>query len=198
MKSKKRAPSKQVATKKYVRSVVNREIETKHDNTEINATATLSTPLWYDLTSFSQGVTGLTRVGDRIRPIKLRINHTAVASTSTNRMRVVIFQWHPNTANHTPSLSTFIDANAGYEIQGPLHPDYRQQFTLLKDVYWTFDNVTGPGIRSMILNIRPKKTIEFNPAANTGTNHVYMLVMGDNNTYPQSFTTSVQFMFKDA
>jgi len=194
MKSKK--SKKVVATKSYVRRALRKNLEVKYRSLEYSSTAD-TTGTFIDISVVSPGTAVDNRIGDRYKPVSMKFNFATQLADLTNRMRMIIFQWHPNDNIDIPQVSELLITTAGYETQAPINPNFKSQFTILRDQIITLD--AAHVLRDYKFIVRPRRHVEFNNASNTGRNHIYLFLISDSAvaTHP-SYTVTILNSFTDA
>jgi len=190
--------SSKLATKKYVKSQLSKEIELKWSHFERNDSVS-DIGILVDYTQLTQGVDINQRIGNKIQPKSFKVDIAFVPGDATNRIRMIAFQWHPNDATDTPSISELIlHSTVGYITQGPLYPVYRSQYTLLKDKMITFSANT-PTLIHKRFTLKPKKMCTYNYGTTTGTNHIYIAFVSDSAAIPHpQYTLTGMLKYTDA
>ena len=196
-KSKKSGKRSAIATKKYVKRMFKKNIEAKWGWLEYNNTID-DTGYIGDLTVIAPGTGVNARIGDAISPVSIKLDICALKADDTNRLRFILFQWHPNDAADVPQLAEILLYTNGYQTQAPLDPDRRTQYTVYKDFLMVF-GTGSPYLKHKRIKIRPKQKITYNGTGNTGRNHVYLLIVSDSGvtTHP-SVTYTSMFSYTDA
>lgn len=193
----KRSKKTALATKKYVKYMFNKELEHKWFGAEYNANIA-DTGTFVDFSAVTQGVGSVQRIGDKINPTTIKFDISFLAQDLTNRFRLIIFQWHPNDNADAPQIQEIISYTAGYQTQAPLNPDFREQYTLLKDDFLHFE--TNSLLQHRRYIFRPKRVIDYNAAGSTnGRNHIYVFMVSDSAVVPHvGVTITSMLMFTDA
>lgn len=145
-------------------------------------------PWVLDLTEVTQGSTDTTRVGNEITfeylGIRALLRYNPSASVESFNARVLVFQWYPDTAVDTPTNVSIL-ASTNY-IQGYFNRENSGQYKVLFDQRMVMQNDSAsPNAEHLIDIAIPKstkglrKTLHFNDANTTGTNHIFMTVLCD-------------------
>lgn len=135
------------------------------------------------LTDLPQGDTDITRDGDQVEAYTVDLRYYAFTQDATNLVRVILFQWVPNTAIATPTLADIL-LNAGtYDALAPYETDNHQMWKILYDRTHSMAQ-TGAASANVTKLIRKKikvsrKKVQFEGGTTDGTNKVYMLVISD-------------------
>lgn len=197
---------KQVATKEYVVNKLKREIEHKYlDINEVPVNIVLGTGFMERLTSISQGQTDITRVGDKATLTSLNLKYQITGGDATNLLRVIVYQWHPNSTLAAPTAANvmqYFNIGDNREVLSPYTHDYKGQFTILFDrlhsttLVGSNQAISWQGYVSLR---RARKQLEFTAGGQEAANHIYLLVLGDSTavTHP-TFTYLARVMFTDA
>lgn len=151
---------------------------------EANTTGTLTL-----LTTIPQGDGEGERLRDMLTYKSYRVNIFAVGETSNgntiyNSVRAILFKWKPDTAVDTPSVTDILETS---HVMSPLvgNVDDRKKFSVLKDKLFTLDSRTGdqgPMSKLLLWTGKLSGKLRFNQAATTGSNHLYLLTLGNNPT----------------
>lgn len=175
--------------KKLAVAAVKPMLECKHHDTihTINVTnATFAN----DICDPVQAITDTGRIGDRITLKSVQIS-LRLAYTIPAMMRVMLVQWHDNTADNVINATDLFqffggatfDANT---IMSPLNIDQSPKFTVLYDKKIAFNpaystsNTIKP--KNVYINKRFRKNVQFNEAALSGSNKLYLCVFSDSAT----------------
>lgn len=163
----------------------------------------------------AQGLADTERVGDSLTlagsvNLDLEIvNSTGVGSDAYNNLRVVIFQWHPNS---TPiGTSIFINGpSGGPDIYSQYNHDLRQQYKILFDRTFRtagngqaatspYTDITSTGLRKFFISLkRANKHVQFAGAGTTGTNLLYVALVSDSSATPHpAITYSTKMFWRD-
>lgn len=200
---KKKRMGKALATKKYVTRLLRRTIETKyHDASYDNAVTASGTIVAVPLTAIPLGTTDYERIGDKttIRSIKIRLQFTIATGDAYNMLRLIIFQWYPNSSQVTPVVSNILASIMGSSdsyLSFYVH-DLQNQYHVLYDKTMYVDNVRNQQytlIKKLKLKYA-KKTLNFLAGTTEASNHVYVLLLSDSTaaTHPEvSYFTRVWY-----
>jgi len=98
-----------------------------------HATSTAATPL----ISINQGLTDITRIGDRIRIKRFQMRgkvYGNASATGPTGVRLVVFLWkNPQVSANAPIAGEILQANAGYLPWGAYTRDYGDLIQILYD-----------------------------------------------------------------
>lgn len=178
--------TKQLATKTYVKKMINKDIETKYHDLSLAAqpySISLGATQIIELSIPAQGTTDLTRIGDKITIRGLDIRMHLTSSDTYNIIRCIIFQWYPNTSiTSAPVGSQILNDVTTYPYISPYVHDYTNQYGVLYDKMFTLSSLADTITR--VVKIKPrlkycKKTINFSAAGTNGSNKLYMLLVSD-------------------
>lgn len=172
---------KSIATKKYVRSYINKQSEKKYFDIS-RSTDTIDYSGRLDrLTGISQGTTDLTRVGDKIRLTSMRVSYSAELADTTNYIRFIIFQWYPTSNLLAPTVNYILSLPGSIlSPQSPFVHDYKNQYTILYDKTHVLTQDYPNIIRKFWLRMKfVKKQIAFEAGTQEGSNHLYLLRISD-------------------
>lgn len=167
------------------------------------------TAVIFPLSVPAQGDGDTQRDGDRIKLKKIHIRGNLVYSSDvTNIVRVIWFQWKPNTTPTAAGLllngpSGFIDVHSEYSH------DFRQQFNILKDkTYKLIGNglaatspLTSDSVQLFKFTISKGFNTQLQYAAGgvTGTNLIYYLAISDSSVISHpALTFNAKVMYTDS
>lgn len=128
------------------------------------------------------------RIGDQVklRSLQIRLYTEALATYLSGTYRVVIFQWHSDTTSVVPTTSLVYTTSisGGIDSQSPWNMDSRRQGLVTVVYDKTFAVVTSQvnDTRGHVINVplkHCKKTINFTSGAQTGRDHLFMIVNAD-------------------
>lgn len=179
------APKTAKVVKKIVKNELHKQIEDKDAELSLSVSQTLLDPIGNVYPLLTTGiVTGSDdgeRIGSRILPksLEMRFNFNN-SSTTTNRHRIVVFRWHPDNTNYTPTAPQIFNSS-GSDAQ--YNPQTRDQFTVLMD-YTVDERDLSNGHQSYHKLLRKKLNLKqyMNfQASNSGacTNNLYAVVQSD-------------------
>lgn len=203
----KAAPAKSLATKSYVQKIVRKEQETKYHDLSLASqpylVAMASTTI-VDLCAISQGTQDIQRIGDKIRLRSLDMRVQILCADSTNVVRFIIFQWHPNTTITAtdPQGSQIIADTATYPFLSNYVHDYQNQFIVVYDKVWGSELTSDSANR--VMHIRPslkyvRKQVNYTGATTSGSDKLYLLMVSDSGsaTHP-SVKVQARIRYDDA
>lgn len=201
--------------KMQVKRLVAGAQELKYLGTVINGTNMTNSFTITSLSDVPQGDTDQARDGDRMKlkkhmDIYCAINTIVANTNAVNRVRIVIFQWKPNT---TPvAADIFLTGTSGsIDVSSRYSHDSRQLYKILLDRTWTLVG-TGSTGTSNILTSRNSTTMnrrnlilrkiatqcQFVAATTAGTNKIWLAHISDQaSNYPVMYFGSKIF-FSDS
>lgn len=146
--------------KKIVKKEIAKDIEYKRIDTSLlgNVALDFSNTQVYDITQIGQGVTDITRVGDKLKIVGLNMKLRMSAGDATNSMRIVIVQWRDWTTaipawsdllEYTPSAQGFF---------GPFKKGSAGKFKVLWDK--TFHLIIGADSQVQSIDVNINKGFE--------------------------------------
>ncbi|AUM61975.1 capsid [uncultured virus] len=197
--------------KKQVVKIVRANQELKYFNSITAASGLSTTPTMFQLTNIPQGDTDTTRDGDRLKLLKFYVRGSFVFGDSTNFIRLIFFQWKPNS---TPvSTSVLLPGPSGsVDYLSQYNHDLRQEYKILYDKTFTLVSYSQVGVPSnQYIPIasnsiklfkfmrKPKSTnLQYTGGTTSGTNQVWWMAMTDSSVVPHpAIEMSVKFMFTD-
>jgi len=137
-----------------------------------------------------QGITVNQRTGDTVFWKELYVNYELATQNADiyNTSRVIIFQWHPNSALTVPVVTDILQVAS---VQSMYDWQYSNLFTILHDkVYFqsgTASNPTASGNVGYFGPISLKKAVkraEFANGAAQGSQQFYILLISDSSVAP--------------
>lgn len=183
-----RTEKKQV--KKLAIAAIKPMMELKHHDTALAinvANGTFAT----DLLNPTQAITDTGRIGDRVTlqscSLSIRIGYTVPAV-----VRLMVVQWHDNSADNNINATDIFqftlvggvfDANT---INNLYNIDQTKKFTILYDRKHSINPNVGATAKVKTVNLyfkkRFRKQVQFNEAATSGVNKMYLLAFSDTAT----------------
>lgn len=188
--------------KAYVKREISGSQEVKVFNDPgLSTTADVSGSMAGLVGGIVQGTAEDERVGDTIRVSALKMKGYIALGDSQNRFRLVIFQWHPDTASETPTVAKILTTSSTYALGPNSLPNYfqRSKYKILydKSVVLHADRPEVP----FAVNIYKKRMrpVTFNVGAATGRNTLWYLIISDSSaaTHP-SISFDYQLHYTDA
>lgn len=204
-------PSRKVFSKKkkqristIAKRVLQRNAEWKHHNAVVSGATAFAGGL-NSLTDVAQGDTDLTRDGDQLTMGKLVFflelaQSSGVGFDVHNAVRVILFQWFPQSA---PAVSDILDQGTGTAPYYHYFTDKAKSFKILHDKIHRLqrDDPTAGGqvkIFKRRFKVRPgRKKIQYVSGGTTGSNKIYLLLMSDSSVTPHPtayFHSRLNFM----
>jgi len=157
------------------------------------------------LVQVAQGTGVSARVGNRVYAEKLFLNFNIVQANTdiTSQVRIMIWQWHPNSSFFTPTVLDFLETVN--DVQSMYNWEFSDQADPIFDqIYFLAGTATNPttsshaGFYGEIPLNRARKTLEFTGASALGANQFYLLVISDSLVAPfpvLDYTT--RFVYRD-
>lgn len=202
---------KQLATKRYVKSQLNKNLETKYHDHEVASIAVISAGTISSVSAMGRGTAPNQRVGDRISVTSLSFRLGVIRADTYNYVRCIFFQWNSDSTNDPPSLDEVLDPDSGLGV-GVLVPfrNYKNDSIRQKKLRIIYDKLvrmdqiyqdTEMFVRKRITFKRPIQIVfnEDNPALLTGYGKIFLLLVSDSNvtTHPVSLGLT-RITYKDA
>jgi len=190
------------AVKTYVKREISGSQEVKVFNDPgLSTTADISGSMAGLVTGIVQGTAEDERIGDTIRVSALKMKGYIALGDTQNRFRLIVLQWHPDSAFETPSVSKILTTSTTYALGPNSLPNYfqRQKYKILydKSVVLSADRPEAP----FTCNVYKKRMrpVQFNVGATTGKNHLYYLIISDSSAavHP-SISFDYQLHYTDA
>lgn len=194
--------------KNEVKRIIAVRQELKFFVTPTNAFQISSTGVTFPLTLVTQGDTDQTRDGDRLYAKKMYVRGYIEISDTTNIVRLVFYQWKPNSTATLGDI--FLPGPTGaIDVDSHYNHDTRQQFKILWDRTFVLEGnqsaatapVTSASIRrfQMVLSRGMNRQLQFNGGGTAATNHIYYAAISDSGiaNHPE-LTMSTKFMFTDS
>ena len=131
--------------------------------------------------------------GPYITPTKLEmhLNFTTVSSDVWNFVRLVLFQWHPNSG--APALSSILApgySGSTRDTTSPYNKDYEKDYNIIWDSNFfvigaSSATPTSKSCHTERLTISNRfRKIRYNPGATTGENQLFLLAISDSTAIP--------------
>lgn len=175
---------------KTVKRIVNADKETFVKSTALAAADITNTAVFNDLTSIAQGDDHDQRLGDSVKcqrlfaKLQVARDDNVVTTDSYDDIRFIIFVWHPDDNTDAPDAITKILNSATSPQLQPyvLEKSKRKKFTVLYDKRITLttreNGEPSKANRVLVVNKKLKNVINFNDAATTGRNKIYIMRIG--------------------
>lgn len=195
--------SKAVATKGYVRKMINKESETKYFDLGALATGITYAGSVADLTGVIQGNGDTNRIGDKLRMKHITLKYQLQQTTGPNMFRVIVFQYIGNTQiSGAPGANTVLSGGTLSTANAPLAMytwDYRNQYIILYDKLHCL-NSQHPTIdvRKEISLRFAKKEIAYYSGTTAGANKIYMIMLSDVNASLPTMAYQYRLSYEDA
>lgn len=193
--------------KKIVRKELKDDQEMKAYTDESGSTEITTTSQFVNLTdALAQGTDFNDRVGDelKIQKVDLRLSIYPNSTCAGDLVRCIVFQWHPNTVDETPVdgdlfINGGFDANRYRQMQfiDP-NPAKKERLTVLFDKLIevpAYAQVNAGHKNLIILSKKGgfRKLMKFNRALTTGTEQLYLYLVGTQTTGTTSSNYVYQF-----
>lgn len=161
------------------------------------------------LTAIAQGVGERQRIGNAIRPTRLKMRIHSGIGDNTNMLRFIIFRWHPSAAAGVPTLASVTEDVAPTNLLGttgapliPLNWPDKSQFTVLYDRSFVLD-ANAPQQVLLNLELFGKKVNPRIHYVDTSTsavlNGLYIAFVSDSGAVAHpTLTYTLQLEFEDA
>jgi len=179
--------------KKYVRRAVNSNIETKYKISTVDNLVARPNYNQDTVTNIqwpSQGTTDISRIGDKIRVINIKLwfEWSQAVNNDITRLRLIIVQGKDTYWTATDAI---LDVNYNNEesiIHAPYQHDLRSTYNVLWDKVYTINGteisraITDPSPKYyQVVNFRPKsKVIKFVSGSSTQVvNNIYVMWVSD-------------------
>jgi len=196
---KKRSAKVGKSVKKYVKRVLDSQVEDKYIDSTITALTPSYTPTVGQLGLPFQGTGEDDRIGDKIKPTSIVIEGN-IQGPNTHVFRLVVFKWKPYSTPvagdifTSAFLGTFNAVNAPYEYKS------RDMYQILYDKKFDI-SASGPNIKSFRKVIRSKKLSPINftgTNTTTGTNKIWYALMQDGIATLNSVYMNMRIFYEDA
>ena len=167
---------------KQIKKKIDRALNSRAENKIhiVDVSGSISTTVAFNQVSLvTQGQTDIQRIGDELYVKSLHWNWAFVGNDATNRMRLLVFQWHGDSAINQPLAGDIFQSNTTTGYFGQLRKDQKQMFTVL------YDNFISTHTYSMIRHAQVnmykgfRKKIMYQAAGTAGTNHIYTCLVSD-------------------
>lgn len=183
----KKRSTKWIASKKFVKKEIRKDIETKYFDFVLSSQPIDTTHSFYALSNVPQGVLDTNRIGDQITVRGLSMAY-GVNAAEINRMRVTIIQWKPTSVLTIPAAG-FIFQNIApiVSIQSPFINDYHTNFTVLYDKVHTMVLDDSNSIRQIKkkLNIKyVKRKLQYVAGGTEHSGRLYLILVSDSGAVP--------------
>lgn len=193
--------------KKEVKSLIKRQQETKYFLTNFSSVALSATSTTVDTCLVPQGDTDQSRDADRLFIKKLYARLTLTIGDTTNFIRIIAFQWKPNTV--PTGTSILLNGPSGaIDVWSHYHHDNRQEYKILFDrLYHQEGNATAnypvtttsQKVVKFILSRKINHQVQYAGGTTTGTNHIYITAIADSSVVPHPLLTGqCKLMFTDS
>jgi len=192
-----------------VKKIIEKTTEPKFLNINATQTIAVQTPTITHLSPIAQGITDSTRIGDELRLDKMYIRAFIGANAPRNFIRVIFFQWKPDdtTAPPTSADILLVGSSGTQDYTSQYNHDKRYLYKILIDHTFT---LVGNGAADTYPNQDTSiqfhqwfhkfslTKLQYDAAAITGTNQLYIMYMGDQNgaSAPYLFYT-IKLLYHD-
>jgi len=156
------------------------------------------------ITNVSQGVGVSQRTGDTIYLKRLYINYSVNAANSDifSTFRIIIFQWHPNSALVAPTVNDILQTTNLYSLYDW---QFSSQYTILYDMVHSLSGTAATPCTSSNQAFfgeigigQAQKRAEFSPALSTGSEQFFIIVISDSAVAPfPSFNATTRLTYSE-
>lgn len=194
------APAVSKAVNRQIRKQLNKAIESKHHDYLMNSSGVDFSGTMHDLSQVNGGNSSITRVGDKIQPSQLDLRWQVTIGDTTNSIRMILFQWHPDDATDLPTTTEILQTIAVPEApQAQYNTNFRSQYRVLKDVTIPLGASSRETVTGRWLINKHMRPIHYNFGAVTGVDKIYLMVISDSGAVPNpGFIGRWRMYFKDA
>lgn len=191
----------ELTTKRQVKAIVGRAVG-KVRNTAVyysdDQTWTASDAQAYvDLSAALYASKNVT--GNDMEWRQLIVNGEFVYADTSNSGRLIVFKWHPDTDDAVPGSGDIIrpDNSTTATPIGLPHWEKRHQYKILYDRYFYSDTTESYRIKFQVkLGAKKLGMSQFNTAASTGTNHIYVMYCSDSGAVSHpTFHVNIRALF---
>jgi len=176
----------------------------KFVDTSFGPTSVTSAGANLSLINVTQGNTVSTRDGDVGRIERLYVNFSVDSANIDifTRMRVIIFQWFPNTTIGSPTTTTLLETAT---LLSMYNFQYSHQYHIVKDFFFALSGLAGAptastaGVFGNEIDISScKKFLEWTPTTAFGSNQLFVFYISDSALAPfPNLTFSSRVVFTD-
>lgn len=212
---------RRLVSKRYAQRIIAKAGEKKSWDTYVTTTVGTAGTIT-DLTVMAQGDTDATRDGDQLMLKSLQFRYqlngaitnmsgaTPTAATFSSRVRFMIIQWFPPT---TPTFANVLDTGTITAIHAPYDHSSSQKMRVLYDRVHVVQHFvtmgTDPALTNLFFTTKtnsytqkvlvkiPRRLLQFDTGATTGTGHLYSLFFSDNNSQLATISTGFRVNFVD-
>jgi hypothetical protein len=190
------------AVRQLIKQEYRKQSEAKHWLTNWTSTVD-SAGIVLDISAVGQGVGDDQRVGDDISPSSLEARLKLIYADTTNLVRVLFVQYHPDTAVAGPGVSFFFDSAhvaAGLGTVLPYLTTNRSLFRVLSDRTYSLNS----GGANACVNVKhvftkPMRKIHYNGSATTGSERIFCILISDSAVGPHpSYQLVTQLNYRDS
>lgn len=185
--------------------VINNNLEKKYQDLSFNATIPSDGSAIQKLTSITQGTGDSSRIGDKIRVLSWKCRFQFVAADTTNAVRMILFQWHPDDNVSTPILGNILQQ---INYTSYYNHDQGNLFSVFFDKTYTLQSsdmanrVTTQTYRFGKKTGKMrwiKQNIKFNGNTPTGSDNLYCIFVSDSTAGPHpTVNGSSRLVYTDA
>jgi hypothetical protein len=188
-----------------IKSELRRDLEPKYLDQLSGLTATTQAyQLFGPFTDPPQGDSDSTRSGDQISPISLDIKIQMTPGQISSCIRIFVFRWKQSSVV-APTPSTVLNVSGSAQTNPLVYPaiDFMQNVVALHDKIYPLGINIASGAVSMSqtqvrFNVKVPAKIQFNAAAQTATNHIYMAYCTDASATQPQISVASRLMYHDA
>lgn len=167
-----------LATLRSVKRLISNRQEKKIHTVDVSGVIT-TTVAFNQVSAVPQGDTDLSRDGDELIIKSLHWNWAFVGADATNRMRIMVIQWHGDGASNPPVASDIFQVDTTTGHFGQLRKDTSSLFSVLYDRFLTTD--TYAMIKHSQVNMYKKfrKKISYISGSTNGMGQLYTVAVSD-------------------
>lgn len=189
MKGKGKETKKEKTKKMYsvAKRAINRYLETHHHNEYNTGIEVNTTGNFQCLSDITQGDGDNERLGDTLmlKSITGNMNFIAGSAGTVSAVRCVIFQWKPDNNVDAPAVNKILFDATNVPYLSNFVID-QSKFRVLKDWLFHVGPVSGASNNLVLKRVNIykdfKEKIEYQGAGTTGSNQIYIMVIGNNTT----------------
>jgi hypothetical protein len=188
-----------------VQKMEKRKVEHKFLDTAATAATVTSTAALVNLSTIVQGITVNDRIGRDVRLHHLEMSYTLYQQNVNvlTSVRVVIFQWKPNTQALVPTYAQVFETTTGSAFLASYNYDYSDQYSILYDKLHSLAGlVAAPTASSnqnvLLRRIRNMRQVQVYVAGTSNSsNSLYLLYISDVAANAPTFNYQFRLDFTD-
>jgi len=171
-----------------VRRIIKQDTELKYFISQYNLAPQSTTPSLLSLTEIPQGVTDITRVGDRLELKSLEVRGCHIGGDAYNNTRLVFFTYKPNQVPVSSNI-LLVGPSAVIDPFSLYSHDYRRDYHIIHDMTFTSVGLIGGSATQPPQSNTSKcfhftttnfpRQVQFAGGGLTGTNKIWFVAVGD-------------------